>query len=74
MTLKELDIDRTQHMTSTANVHSLVETYIEMFKTHPRLYKSLNLVLMLTTCFKPIYQIIQNIDSSKAYKKNNTRL
>ena len=75
--MKELDIDRTQHMTSTANAHSPVEIYIEVFKTHPSIIKIIELGITANGfCFKPIlddniHKITQNIDLPKAYQKAN---
>ena len=72
--MKELDIDRTLHMTSPVVAHSPVKTYIEMFKIHPSIIKMIELgITAKDFCFKPIsddniHKIIQNIDSSKAYQ------
>ena len=75
--VKELDIVRTIHMTSPVVAHSPVETYIEMFETHPSIIKIIELGIAANNfCFKPtsddnIHEIIKNIDSSKAYQRNN---
>ena len=56
--MKELDIDRAQHMTST------------MIKTYPSIIKIIELGITANNfCFKPIsddniHKMIQNIDSS----------
>ena len=71
--MKELDIDRTLHMTSPVVEHSPVETYIGMF--NPSIIKIIELGITVNNfCFKPtsddnIHEIIKNIDSPKAYKK-----
>ena len=75
--MKELNIDRTLHVTSPVVAHSPVETYIKMFKTHPSITKIIELGITANHfCFKPtsdnnIHEILKNIDSSKAYQKNN---
>ena len=75
--MKELNIDRTLHVTSPVVAHSPVETYIKMFKNHPSITKIIELGITANDfCFKPtsddnIHEIIKNIDSSKAYQKNN---
>ena len=67
--MKELNIDRTLHVTSPVVAHSPVETYIKMFKNHPSI--TANDFGFKPTSDDNIHEIIKNIDSSKAYQKNN---
>ena len=81
--VEELDIDRGLHVNNTSNTLTHVDKsitlyyYIEMFRDHPSVQK-INGIGYNENAFsvKPVYvelinELINNIDSSKAYQKGN---
>ena len=73
----ELDIDRSLYVDSVMNIINPVEKAIEMFKNHPSNISIYELGYEQNNfSFHPISELnihtaINNIDSSKAYQKNN---
>ena len=72
----DLNIDRSLHVTNPIDSPSPVERAIEMYKNHPSIIKILNMGYNNDFDFKfvtdiDIHSVINTIDSSKAYKKDN---
>ena len=73
----DLEIDRSLHIDCTMNSDDPVEKAIEMFNNHPSILRinqegySQNSFNVEPISESSIYDIISNIDSAKAYQKDN---
>ena len=75
--VNNLEIDRNFYVYNEANLDDPIDNIIEKFKYHPSIvsinqkgFKSNNFFFQLVS-EKDVFRVISNIDSSKAYQKNN---